>query len=299
MPQTVLILGATGRFGRNARRAFEASGWSVRRFDRRRDELATAAVGCDVIVNAWNPPYPDWKRTVPDLTRRVIEAARAAGATVLIPGNVYVFGRDAPERLAADTPHRATNPLGRVRIALERAYRDAGVPTIVLRGGDFLDTEASDNWFDRVMTARLARGRFVYPGPLDVPHAWAYLPDMTRAAVALAEIRARLQPFEDVPFPGFTLTGRDLGEAVAAALGRPVDIRTMSWLPVRIAAPFWPNGRCLLELRYLWFKAHRLDGARFRALLPAFRPTPLGEALRSALGVHIDPDQAVAQARRL
>ena len=34
MPGTALILGASGRFGRNCAVAFEAAGWEVRRFRR-------------------------------------------------------------------------------------------------------------------------------------------------------------------------------------------------------------------------------------------------------------------------
>ena len=55
MPQTVLILGASGRFGRNAAQAFADAGWQVHRFDRRSDDLMQAVRGVDVIVNAWNP----------------------------------------------------------------------------------------------------------------------------------------------------------------------------------------------------------------------------------------------------
>ncbi len=35
MTGTVLILGATGRFGRNTGDAFRAAGWTVRAFDRK------------------------------------------------------------------------------------------------------------------------------------------------------------------------------------------------------------------------------------------------------------------------
>lgn len=76
--------------------AFWNAGWTLRSFDRSRDSLSEAAKGVDVIVNAWNPAYSDWEKQVPGLTTQVIEAATSSGATVLIPGNLYVFGKDAP-----------------------------------------------------------------------------------------------------------------------------------------------------------------------------------------------------------
>lgn len=282
MTGTALILGASGRFGRHAAQAFARRGWTLRRFDRAHDELSRAARGADVIVNAWNPPYPDWAAQVPGLHARVREAAKAADATVIVPGNVYVFGPDAPAPWSQWTPHLARNPLGRIRIEMERAYREDGVRTIVLRAGDFLDDAPSGNWFDRVMTPGLARGRFVYPGRTDIPHAWAYLPDMARAAVDLAELRDQLPRFSDIPFPGYTLSGRKMREMLEGIAGRPVALKPMAWWQLRLARPFWPMARHLLEMRYLWDTPHRLDGARFRDLLPGFAHTPAEEALRAA-----------------
>ena len=296
MGETALILGASGRFGRNAADAFREAGWTAVPFLRGTDDLVTAAKGADVIVNGWNPPYPDWAVQVPGQTRQVIEAAKASGATVIIPGNVYVFGKDAPDVFGADTPHAARNGLGRIRAEMEAGYRASGVRTIVLRAGDFLDTRGSGNWFDLVMTKQVASGRFVYPGATDVPHAWAYLPDLARAAVQLAAMRGQLGAFEDVPFPGYTLTGEELHAAIGRITGRPVTLRRMNWLPLQLARPVWPMGRRLLEMRYLWSKPHRMDGTRLDALLPGFRQTPLDEALRRALEDQIDPDEAVAQA---
>lgn len=298
MEQSVLILGATGRFGRNAAEQFTNSGWNVRRFDRARDELAAAAQGIDVIVNAWNPAYPEWHRLLPDLHARVIAAAKQSGATVIVPGNVYVFGVGTPGPWSGSTPHKAQNPLGRIRIDMEAAYRRSGVRCIILRGGDFIDTEASGNWMDAVMLKPLRKGTFVYPGDPNTEHAWAYLPDICRAAVQLAEIRGQLPVFTDIPFPGFTATGAEIAARLGQLTGSPVRLKRMSWLALQLARPFWPMATCLLEMRYLWDTAHRIDGSQFADLLPDFRATPLSAALATAIPENlvqrqINPDQPV------
>jgi len=282
MTHTALILGARGRFGRHAATAFAEAGWQVRTFTRGSDLIA-AAQGTAVIVNAWNPPYPQWREQVPGLTAQVIAAARATGARVILPGNVYVFGDRMPPVLSSDTPHAATNPLGRIRADMEAAYREAGVPTLILRCGDFLDTAASGNWFDKVLAARVRKGVFVYPGPRDLPHAWAFLPDAARAAVDLAALGDRLPRFADIPFPGRGPTGTELQAAAEAALGRPLRAGTFPWWALRLAAPVWPMGRGLVEMRHLWTRPHRLDDRPLAALLPDFCATPLPEALRAAL----------------
>ncbi|MEL7106003.1 MAG: epimerase [Pseudomonadota bacterium] len=298
MTHTVLILGPSGRFGRHAARAFANAGWRVRSFDRQSDRLPDAAMGADVIVNAWNPTYDRWAEDVPGQTDAVIEAARASGATVMIPGNVYVFGADAPARFAEDTPHHAANTLGRIRVDMEAAYRAAGIPTIILRAGDFLDTQASGNWFDMVMAKSLTKGYLTCPGEPDVPRAWAYLPNAALAAVALAERRDTLEMFEDVPFPGYTLSAREMAAAISTVVGREVRAKPMNWLPIHIARPFWPVAKGILEMRYLWSKPHHLDGTKFARLLPEFAPTPVEAALAAALAaVDIHPDQPVTTGR--
>ena len=251
MTGTILVLGANGRFGHNAANAFADAGWVVRKFDRKAGDLEAESRGADIILNGWNPAYPDWARQVPVLTRKVIAAARSSGATVILPGNLYVFGVDADPMFGDESPHRAENPLGRIRRDMERAYRQSGVRTIILRAGDFIDTRDSGNWFDMILTKKIAKDVLNYPGKPDQSHAWAYLPDMARAVVSLAEMRHRLEVFEDIAFPGYTLSGNQLCAALETVTGRLVRLEKMSYLPLWLASPFWPMARCLLEMRYL------------------------------------------------
>ncbi|MDU8929573.1 epimerase [Alisedimentitalea sp. MJ-SS2] len=294
MTKTALILGGSGRFGRHMTLALDAAGWTTHQFDRKSDNLTTAAQGVNVIVNGWNPSYEHWQVQVPKLTQQVIDAAQASGASVILPGNVYNFGADAPELLTPETPQAAQNPLGRIRIAMEQAYRASGVPIIILRAGDFIDTQPTGIWFDRVLTAKLHKGVFTYMGRWDAPHAWAYLPDLARAGVMLLEQRDRLDTFTDVTFPGYTLTGHDMAQAFERVLNRPLVQANFNWTLFHLLRPFWRLMRHVFEMRYLWSKPHRLDGARLNTLLPGFTPTPLEEALRSALPANVNPNQPVA-----
>ena len=107
MPQTVLILGASGLFGSHAAAAFQTAGWTVRRYQRGTD-MARAAMEADLIVNALNPPkYHNWAKLIPQITGQVIAAAKASGATILVAGNVYVYGI-APGPWGPGTPHHPT-----------------------------------------------------------------------------------------------------------------------------------------------------------------------------------------------
>ena len=290
MTGRVLVLGASGKFGCHAAEAFWDRGWLVSQYDRRTGDLRSAAAKADVIVNGWNPPYNAWKTDVPAFTDDVIAAAKTSGATVIIPGNIYGYGAGAPEILASDTPKVARNPLGRIRNDMERAYRVAGVKTIVLRAGNFIDTEPSGSWFDKVIVAGLAKGQIVAPGPFDCPQAWAYLPDLATVAVDLAERRHRLAAFQEVLFPGYTLTFDEMRRLLQSVTRRELRLKPMNWLPIHLARPFWPLANGLLEMRYLWSMTHRIDDADMRALLPEFRSTdPLVALTRAIRHLDINP----------
>lgn len=303
-PATVLVLGANGRLGRAAVLAFAAAGWRVRAQLRRPPRaplpdgvgtviadaldlprLQPAAAGAQVIVHALNPDYTRWDRLLPPLTAAVIELAVGSGATLMLPGNVYNFGRQLPPRLDAATPFAGNHAKARQRIALEAALAEAattrGLRSIVLRAGDFLGDQGT--WIDLAMARGLQRGRFTQMGPTDVDHAWAYLPDLAQAFVAVAGRRAALPPHAVLHFAGHTLTGAQLQSAFEAALGRPLRATAFPWWLLRLAAPLAAMPRALLEMRHLWQRPHRLVGSRLAALIGEPPHTPLERVARQCL----------------
>ena len=125
-----------------------------------------------------------------------------------------------------------------------------------------------------------------------VPRAWAYLPDMTRAAVALAGMRADLPAFSDVPFAGLTFSMDEVKTRLEAILGRELKVGRFPWGAMRLAAPFWELARELGEMRYLYDLPHALDPAPMARLLPDFRVTDLDRVLREHVARLVDQGSA-------
>jgi nucleoside-diphosphate-sugar epimerase len=296
MGGTVLVLGASGNFGARAAEAFAAAGWQVRRY-RRGTDMVAAAKGADVIVNALNPPkYHAWEVLIPQITEQVIAAGLASGAAILMVGNVYVYG-DQPGPWGPDTPHRPVSRKGAVRARMEAAYRAAterGLRVILLRGGDFLDPTSDSTILRMVVLKGLARGRMVTMGDPAVPRAYAWLPDMARAAVALAERRADLPSFADIPFAGLTLSFNDMRAGFERLTGRPVAMGRFGWWQMRLLAPLWELARELLEMRYLYETPHSLDPAQLTALVPGFRGVDFDTVLRSHLPAPVVQGRAMS-----
>ncbi|MFN3664132.1 NAD-dependent epimerase/dehydratase family protein [Yoonia sp.] len=293
MTQTALILGGSGKIGRHAAEAFWNAGWTVRQFNRKTDDMTQAAMGCDVIVNGLNPPaYYKWEVTIPAITAQVIAAARASNATVILPGNIYNYGNQ-PGVLDENTPHLATTRKGRVRIAMEQSYRAAGVQTIILRAGNFIDPQGNGDIMQMLLLREISKGRVTHGGDPDTLQTYCYVPDWARAAVMLAEKRDVLDPFEDIPFPGHAFTYRDLATQVAARLGKPVRLTAFPWRLMALLSPFWPLARELHEMRYLFAMPHRIGGAKLARILPDFRASDLTTVMQAGIAPDIHPDKVM------
>lgn len=293
MKNSVLILGSNGRFGRNAAEAFESAGWKVTRFNRATDDLQAAAQGKDVIVHSWNPLYPDWAKQVPALTKQVVAAAKTSGATVLIPGNVYIYGAQSDGNWTDSAPTNAQNPMGKIRIQMEATFRDAKIPTIILRSGDYIDIEASGNWFDKIIAAKASKGILSYPGELDADRNWAFLPDIAKAAVQLCEMRADLEPFQQVLYPGLNFSAIQLAQTAQLISIGKIRLKKFAWWPIRLLQPFWAMARSLNEMSYLWSLPHRLDGTTLARLLPNHKPQTLAQVLPQTGLFDVNPNQTM------
>lgn len=312
---TVLILGARGRFGAAAVEAFRQAGWQVVAQARGgrtgaaqpgvrwvaadpadTDALAEAARGAQVVVHALSPRYThrDWRRHLPGLTQAAIDIGRCLGATLMLPASVYNFGECMPPELREDTAQAAITFKGRMRIeserAIEAATRDGRLRAVVIRGGDFFGS-GRGSWLDLAIAKDLRAGRITYPGALDVPTAWAYLPDMARAFVRVAQQRERLGRFEMLHFGGYTLTGAqwaDVLRDIAWEQGwLPADgalrVRRMPWPLMRALGLVLPTVAAVCEMRYLWDTPHRLVNRRMAELAGPEPHTPFEQAVRESL----------------
>lgn len=303
--RTIAILGANGRMGDAAARAFKAAGWQVRAVTRTgksnipgieclaadamiEADLIRATEGCAFIFNGLNPIYTDWADKVMPMSRNVMAAAGRNRAVHLYPGNVYNFGTVLPGTLDEDTPQCGDHRKAALRMEAEalfaRMAREHGVQTIILRAGDFFGGKGRGAWFDLAIASKFAGGKVVYPGPRDIVHAWSYLPDLARGFVALAEEAGSLNTFERFHFPGHNVTGAELHAAVERASGRKLKPAGFPWPVFAIGALFVPMWREILIMRYLWLRPHRLTGARLASVIGTVPHTPLDEAVFAALG---------------
>jgi nucleoside-diphosphate-sugar epimerase len=305
--RTALVLGATGGIGGEVAAALRRRGWQVQALHRTRSghdnginwahgdamrsqDVIAAATGAALIVHAVNPPgYRNWDRLVLPMLASTIAAARATGARILLPGNVYNYGPDAFPRLTEDSPQRPLTRKGAIRVEMEQRLRtaaDTGVRSLVVRAGDFFGPAAGNNWFSQgLVKPGRAVSAVTLPGRPGVGHAWAYLPDLAEAMVRLIEREDQLAAFDSFHFAGhWDADGMAMAAAIRRVTGKAdLPLRRFPWLLARLASPFATLFREIVEMRYLWQQPVTLDNSRLVALLGSEPHTPLDDAVRTTL----------------
>ena len=304
-----LVLGATGGVGGEVARRLALRGWRVQALNRHPErasqahgiewvrgdalvagDVAAAAEGASLIVHAVNPPgYRDWGKLVLPMLDNTIAAAKASGARILLPGTVYNYGPDAFPAISESAPQHPTTAKGRIRAEMERRLRAAATAgeakALIVRAGDFFGPQPGNSWFSQGLVKPGMRPRTIrYPGKRGVGHQWAYLPDVAETMVRLVE-QGGLDDFACFHMDGhWDADGTRMTDAIRRVLGEPaVPVRRVPWWAMRLASPFVPVLRELLEMKYLWDYPVRLRNNKLLAALGHEPRTPLDDAVWTTL----------------
>jgi nucleoside-diphosphate-sugar epimerase len=313
MQKRIVILGINGHVGHAAAQAFADAGWQVTGFGRSNrqpipgvafvkgdaddvGQLEAAIADADVVFNGLNLPYDKWfdGRAEAQLAR-VVEAMGVSGKTMLFPGNVYNYAaREAV--LTPQTPERPERPRGAIRVRMEAMLKAAAArgafQTIVLRAGDFYGPESHNDYLELMILREAARGRVALAAH-EVPHALAYLPDLARAFVALAERRGELAGYEAFHFAGHYVASGEVFAAIQAVSPRKLTRVPTPWTMLSILGLALPLVREIVKMRYLWDNPMRLSDPRLEAILGPDFGTPFDEAMgRTAARFFEDERQA-------
>ena len=305
--QLALVIGATGGIGGTVAERLVAEGWRVRAMNRNPEtarvgreafewvkgdamveaDVVGAAAGVQLIVHGANPPgYKNWAGLQMPMIRATIAAARASGARIVFPGTVYNYGPGAFPLIDESDTQTPVTRKGAIRVQMEQALREASadsVKVLIVRAGDFFGPKPGNNWLSQgIVKPGKPVAAISYPGPMAIPHCWAYLPDVAETMVALA-MRGDLADFESFHMRGQTLSGDELAAALSQAAGRKLTVSRLPWIAVKAMAAFNETMREMLEMRYLWDRPVLLDNTKLLARLGPEPHTPIVEALRAAL----------------
>jgi nucleoside-diphosphate-sugar epimerase len=253
-----------------------------------REAVVDAARGADVLVHAANVPYPEWPRLVPRLAENALAAAEASGATLVFPGNVYVYGRPRSRPVTEEHPQEPHTEKGRIRVNVERTYlqahRDGRVDLVLPRYPDFYGPGVMHAIFRPVFEGALAREPCRWPLDADAQHEFIFIDDAAEAVLKLVGTPGAHGRAVHVPGPQPT-TPREFMRLVysAAGSGEPT-IRVFGRGMFRMVGMFNRMARSAYEMAYLFDDPVLLDGTLYRSLTGSPHPaTPYEDGVRRAM----------------
>jgi nucleoside-diphosphate-sugar epimerase len=305
----VLIMGITGAFGAAVAQSLKDAGWSIKALLRdparlpeqfkgievvqgdvsQIDRIRIAVEDVELVVYGINPAKYDWKdKALPWLenTAQIVEEQKL---TLVFPGNVYVYNpQDGPD-FDEESGHQPISSKGTIREAMENRLQVAaqnGARIIILRLGDFFAPNLPSSWLAAVLKSQSKSYQLATPGPSNLKHTWAYLPDVAQALALLVDKRENLPEYAEFNFAGYQVTWLEIAEALQRIKQTPVKIKAFPWWLLRLLKPFSVMFASLLEMRYLWQTEINLKDQKLVEFLGQPLPqTPLQEALKISLGL--------------
>lgn len=208
-----------------------------------------------------------WKRAWPKAMTNFLAAAEKTNARIVHVDNMYMYGpQDAP--LHEDMPLTAYGLKPSARSEATRLWQEAArrgrVKWASLRAPDFYGPGVTLSHLGETGLVAIAQGKSAsLLMEADQPHAFAYVPDIGRAAVTLldADDSAFNQVWHVPCAP--TRTPRQLLQMGADAIGVKLKLMAMpSWmLPVLGAVS--PMLREYAEMRFTWNRPYHVDASKF------------------------------------
>ncbi len=238
--------------------------------------------GATAVYQCAQPAYHEWVSKFPPLQAAILDGAAAAGAKLIVPENLYMYGRPAERPLTEDSPYRAHTRKGRVRQAmteaLAAAQREGKARVAIARGSDFFGPDDTVS-AELIYWPALAGKSVSAVGRLDQPHTFTYAPDFGKTLATLGTHSEALGQVWHVP-SNPPVTQAELMALVRDAVGKPVKV-------LRGTAPIlWlvglrnPDARELIEMLYEFDSPFVMESQKIQRAF-GIQPTPLREAVRA------------------
>jgi nucleoside-diphosphate-sugar epimerase len=246
---------------------------------------ARAAAGADVIYHCASPPYTQWPELFPPLTSSILGAAESTGAKLVFADNLYAYGPvDGP--LREDLPAAAHGRKGRTRAEMAAhllgAHRDGLARVVIGRASDYYGPHGTSSVVGQTVFGRILAGKKPqWPGRLDQPHTFHYLPDIARGLLVLADRPEADGQVWHLPAAG-PLTAQQFFDLVANAAGQPVPVRASIASPalLAVAGIFSPLLREIRETTYQFRAPFVIDASKYEAAFGRLEPTPHPQAVQ-------------------
>jgi nucleoside-diphosphate-sugar epimerase len=211
-------------------------------------------------------PYTTWPTDFPPIMDGVVAAAESVGARLVVLGNIYGYGKEAPSPLTSASPLAPSSVKGRVRTAMWEQALGSAVPAVEVRASDYLGEGAGSLFTLMTLPPVLAGKPAAMPGDLDALHAWSFTKDVARTLVAASRYSGEWGRAFHVPSQH--ASARGLASRFAELGGTPLpDLRALTDEDLEGLAREDELMREIVEMAYLYGQPCILDASDTERLL--------------------------------
>jgi nucleoside-diphosphate-sugar epimerase len=180
-------------------------------------QLAKISKGADVIFMCAMAPYHRWPTEFFPILDGTVKAAEKVGARLVVLGNLYGYGENAPMPVTPELALDPTTRKGTARTIMWQRAAASDVPAIEVRASDYLGQGAITYFSVLTLPSLLQKeGAVSFPGNPDALHAWSFTKDTAKTLVAAARYAGKWGRAFHVPAQNASI--RDLVRKFAAAL---------------------------------------------------------------------------------
>lgn len=232
-------------------------------------QAIAAAADAEQIVAAVGLPYKGtiWRRQWPRVMTNLVAASEASAARMIFVDNLYMYGpQQKPLREDMPLTQFGVKPSARAEVTQiwMNACETGRTKIAALRAPDFYGPNVGLSMLGDTSIGALARGKAAsLIVPPDMPHDYAYVPDIARAVETLLDAPddAFGQAWH-VPCAPIRTT-RELLALAASALNRKLKVNVLPAPIVGLLGIFVPFLREFPEMRFQWDRPYHVDWSKF------------------------------------
>lgn len=240
--------------------------------------VAKAVAGSEVVYLTSGLTYNArlWSEQWPVVMQNAISACEDAGAKLVFFDNVYAYGMvDGPMTEASD--YNPCSKKGEVRAQIAHMLHDRmgnGLDAMIVRAADFYGPHNKTSFAHLMVFERLAAGKGAQLLVTDqVPHVFSYTPDAGAATALLGNTSTAYNQVWHLPAPEKAITGKELVEIAAAALGVKAKYQVVGKGMLKMLGWFIPVLRENQEMLYQFEKPYLFNSDKFKRTFPEFQIT--------------------------
>ncbi len=231
-----------------------------------------------------------WQQQWPVIMRNVIEGCKKYHCRLVFFDNVYAYGK-VNGWMKEDTPYNPSSKKGMVRrqIAemLMNEVKAGSLQAMIVRAADFYGPNTEMSFFNVMVFANYAKSKSAqYLLRDDVKHSFTYTPDAGAATALLGNTITAFNQVWHLPTDMQVLTGKEMLELSAAAMGTAPKYMVMKKWLLRIVGLFMEPIRESIEMLYQNDSDYLFDSSKFEKEFGQ-KATPYPEGIKATASYYM------------